>query len=914
MSGGEISGNLASSNGGGVYISQGGMFAMSGGVISGNHSTGYYCGGVYVSEGGTFAVSGSPVVSNNVNRAGTTNNVFLCRECMITVNGLSAGASIGVTTLTSPTALLSITLATGASVGDETYFTSDNPLFAVDAENGELRLGKILTPWDLVQRQLADGGIVVLTNDVTATDNDLPLTVANVVTLDLNGHTLTRSGNGEGSVFNILSGGDFTLTNGVDGAGAVKNGGYFGLWVESNAVFRLQGGVITKTESNNFCVGVVVDQFGTFEMSGGEVSGNTAYDEYGGGVHVYGGVFTMTGGKISGNTTYWYGGGVYVSDGGVFTMNGGEISGNTARNGGGVCVYGGDSTFTMTGGEISGNTIDGEGGGVLVYMGSFTMYGGEIFGHNAPYYGGGVCVYGGAFTMSGGEIFGNTADYFGGGVSVLGATFTVSGSPVVFGNTISSGAVDNVLLYTDSTITVDGLSEGASIGVTTYVTPTVSSPVTFTTGASADDAAYFTSDKSVFVIDAANDELRLRKVATPWDSLQEQLDAGGTVTLTNSITALEGDSSLMVTNRVVLDLAGHTLTAAGLISVIQILAGGDLTLTNSVDSSGAITGGNTINDGGGVHVNGGGVFTMNGGEISGNKSTADGGGVCVNNGGVFTMNGGKISGNTIDRFNGGGVCVDNGGVFAMNGGIISGNTAERGAGVAVFGSIAISGSPVVFGNTNSVGAVNNVFLANRNPVAVSGLSAGASIGVTTSVNPTATTPVTFATGASAGDAAYFFSDIFGRHVEQDGSNLRLVLGAGSPTYLEGADEQMKAKYDAWSAQYGADGNSAYETAFLLNVAPSAAPAELRIDGIDVSADGAATIRVVATAGGEAVDMSKINGILVVAMGDDLGALVPKAIPAANVTYDNGAAVIAVPASAGRFIKARIDIAAPAESL
>ena len=39
----------------------------------------------------------------------------------------------------------------------------------------------------------------------------------------------------------------------------------------------------------------------------------------------------------------------------------------------------------------------------------------------------------------------------------------------------------------------------------------------------------------------------------------------------------------------------------------------------------------------------------------------------------------------------------------------------------------------------------------------SGLSAGASLGVTTEDTPTESSPVTFATGASAGDDAYFFS-------------------------------------------------------------------------------------------------------------------------------------------------------------
>ena len=130
-----------------------------------------------------------------------------------------------------------------------------------------------------------------------------------------------------------------------------------------------------------------------------------------------------------------------------------------------------------------------------------------------------------------------------------------------------------------------------------------------------------------------------------------------------------------------------------------------------------------------------------------------------------------------------------------------------------------------------------------------------------------------------------------------------------PAYLDGADDLVKSNYVAWAATYGADTAGTHEVAFLLNVAPGAASAELRIDGIEVVAGGA-TIRVVATAGGEAVDMSEINGVLVVAAGDDISSHAPKAIPAANLSCAAGAATVFVPSSAGAFVQARILAAAP----
>ena len=123
------------------------------------------------------------------------------------------------------------------------------------------------------------------------------------------------------------------------------------------------------------------------------------------------------------------------------------------------------------------------------------------------------------------------------------------------------------------------------------------------------------------------------------------------------------------------------------------------------------------------------------------------------------------------------------------------------------------------------------------------------------------------------------------------------------------------KYDAWAQRYGSDALGANEGAYLLDVAPWATPIELRIVGIEV-VEGGARVRVTCRAGASAeagaVDLSQINGVISVSAGDDLGALAPKAVPAANVTYSEGEATIFVPASAGRFVKAVIGLAPPAE--
>ena len=945
MNGGAITNNFSAGRrggGGGVCVYSSATFTLNGGKISGNVANAMG-GGVCLFSGCTFTVSGNPAVSGNTDAEGATSNIDLPYSQKIGVGTLSAGASIGVTTGW-PDAMHHVVITSGASAGDSRYFFCDVSYFHVEDIGGEVCIVTSVTPWTTLQKQLLEGGTVTLTNDCAASAYDYPLYVTNAVTLDLAGHTI--AGNGDSEVISI-EGGDLTLTNSVEGAGAVT-GGSMGVYVNKDGVFTMNGGTISGNSSpySNNGGGVFVaggaftmndglisgngadsgggvrvgtgysyDTWekipGTFTMNGGVISGNSADDD-GGGVYVYedaafalnggmifgnradlgGGVyvdstaiFSMTGGTISNNTvksesSSWYearGGGVY--DYGAFTMTGGEISGNDANFGGGVyVVYGG--TFTMGNGTISGNNADEDGGGVYVENDViFMMNGGAISG-NTAHFGGGVyvsydslftmkggaiadnsCTEGGgvyvngAFAVAGGTISGNAAEY-GGGVCFGEGEMLVSGSPVISGNTGSAMSSHNV--YLEGTLIVSNLTAGASIGVKTSSRPDWDSPVTFTEGAEAGDKDCFFSDDPACSVDVGDGgELCLKRVREDaWTLLQAQLDAGGTVTLADTVSAPTLDTpSLVVTNAVTLDLAGHTISGSFHDSIFRIGAGGVLTITNSVVGAGAVTGGYN-RYGGGVYVGSNGVFRLQGGAISGNRAYS-GGGVCVDEFGVFTMTGGAISGNQAEG--GGGVSVYGDsddcpcpGVFTMSGGTISGNVAYDGfgggmymegdavvtltggeisgnaavswgeyGGVAVFSSaFTVAGNPVVFGNTNDVGEASNVYLPDGTTIFVDGLSAGASIGVTTETVPEDGHPVAIAADATSGDAAHFFSDDSGCHVEMVEGALCLVVGVGLPAYLDGANELVIANYRAWAAKYGPDVTGAHEAAFLLDIDPA----------------------------------------------------------------------------------------------
>ncbi len=83
MNGGTITKNDAGSSGGGVYVSSGSTFAMNGGTIAGNNA-GSSGGGVYVSSGSTFTMNGGTITGNN---AGSNGGGVCLYDSTFTMNG-----------------------------------------------------------------------------------------------------------------------------------------------------------------------------------------------------------------------------------------------------------------------------------------------------------------------------------------------------------------------------------------------------------------------------------------------------------------------------------------------------------------------------------------------------------------------------------------------------------------------------------------------------------------------------------------------------------------------------------------------------------------------------------------------------------------------------------------------------------
>jgi len=390
----------------------------------------------------------------------------------------------------------------------------------------------------------------------------------------------------------------------------------------------------------------------------------------GGGVHVAerGALVLETGAEITncyradmnipGLSAGGSGGAVYV-DKGTFTMNDGKIYGNfSSENGGGVGIAAGE--FKMSGGIISNNRAagtsssdpEGYGGGIFVDNGtSFTMSGGSVLCNSTNSRAGGVGVKRSYFEMSGGVISGNYADLSGGGVCVSSSTFYMCGGSIHGAN------------YTDFS------AGGVRVGYDNEAYANANDPTSVSQTeltalrASHEDTSYFymtggdiTGNEAkycgggVVVRDGA-------KFYMGAGSYTPSIGGGSAYIGTGIFTEGNGNGTPAIKGNL-----AHYAGGGVFMGTFEIRGTAPYP-TFYKDSArfymyeGARIDGNQTQwvagahghwlYGGGVHVNLGCEFEMNGGDIINNTAAYCGGGVSVA-GAAFTMNGGHISGNSTD--------------------------------------------------------------------------------------------------------------------------------------------------------------------------------------------------------------------------------------------------------------------------
>ena len=151
--------------------------------------------------------------------------------------------------------------------------------------------------------------------------------------------------------------------------------------------------------------------------------------------------------------------------------------------------------------------------GVWLMGGNFNMYDGTITGNRCGVYmfysGGKNYTPSQVFTMYGGSITGNSypGGANGGGVYFYEGTMKFDGSPVITDNT-ANGEACNLWLNSGQTVTIDGLTVDAKIGVSTKTSPEqLRAPVDITGNCKVDYSIYFHPDNANFKIRNSEDNI-----------------------------------------------------------------------------------------------------------------------------------------------------------------------------------------------------------------------------------------------------------------------------------------------------------------------------------------------------------------------------------------------------------------------
>lgn len=603
-------------------------------------------------------------------------------------------------------------------------------------------------PWGTASSMPAQEANWYLVTDVD-TASQVKIDAEATFRLDLNGHSVTCAENirvyalKNGKINMVIT----DLSEKKDGAISVKGdkqGRGACIWVSENSILTVYGGILDGSKAGGLYGGttLTVDEGSKVVMYDGTIIGGralylrtekdgkeTTSNGFGGAAAVYG-TFEMYGGKITGGYSEGNGGNVYVTTNGSFLLAGGEVTGGYsekyggnfyvngiltiadgatteghARQGGNVYIKSatGDHVpvFVMSGGSIidgvAGNATNPGTGGNIASLGAFTMTGGTISGGvvlgKEDQTGANIYMKPGAdgstFTMTGGLIAGLArANYEG--------TLTIGGTARI---TNDKGDT-NLTLASNATIVINGLKEGALIGVNpqydTY----------FASGATSSDLQYFAPDIDYRKIELTDgDKLTIVADWEPWTDATSLPSASGKYYLTCDVTV--SVATALENCTILLNLNGYKIETATDVDVIPrvyvLKAKSSLSIYDySEKGTGKIVSHRQYTASAGVFElrEKGAVLNLYGGTIDASnvkllsyqKTTTNkdgtpkvtttnyyGAAVYVNSGTEFNMYGGSIVGG--QAYRGGSVYVNLNAVFNMEGGIIANGTAAQGGNV-----------------------------------------------------------------------------------------------------------------------------------------------------------------------------------------------------------------------------------------
>lgn len=357
MKGGTITDNSASFGGG---IANKGRLTLENGEITGNQAAANG-GGIYLDDAAELTeITGGKVKDNTAAAGRSIQNVYLKSVNLITVSktpaeGTEIGVTISRTVKPEQNEPITATLPEGVTLG--TAFFSDNPRYELveQDQTAFLSLKIILHDWEGLQNAFRRGGSYQLEQDITAGIGNTSLTVpenTNVV-LDLNGFVIDRAcktkDDENGNLVQISAGSSLHITDSVKTGkltGAYGNQGC--IYVGEGGTFILSGGFITNNRAENGSA--VYNDGGTVTISGGAITNNKATQT--GAVYMTAGKVNLEGGSITQNSAAGISA-VYASGGSV-VISGTSITKNTSKTTAAVfCTA--DADLLISGGKIQGN-------------------------------------------------------------------------------------------------------------------------------------------------------------------------------------------------------------------------------------------------------------------------------------------------------------------------------------------------------------------------------------------------------------------------------------------------------------------------------------------------------------------------------------------------------------------------------
>ena len=258
LDGAAVTGGSAGMKQGVVHITEGGVFIMNSGSISGAYVTNQYAGTVLLSEGAKMTMTGGTISKNNAEgQLNSGAGVTVCQGASFTMNGgeisgNKAFRGAGV-------------LVFGGTESSETY--SKEP--AVFTMNDGKITGNTASGYSGKLR--AAGGGVYVQNNAQFTMNGGE--ISGNVSDHQGGGVATQDENGAGGVF-IMNGGSVTGNSAVNGGGIYSHSRAVKLLagnIENNTASSLGGGMYVSTNPYSIELGDVLITGNSAEVMGGGI-------------------------------------------------------------------------------------------------------------------------------------------------------------------------------------------------------------------------------------------------------------------------------------------------------------------------------------------------------------------------------------------------------------------------------------------------------------------------------------------------------------------------------------------------------------------------------------------------------------------------------------------------------------------